>query len=952
MNPGRDLTAQRRMPPGRFATAGAGLWLLILLDLGVTIATAQTYTLLHCFGTNAGAMYPAANLVRGEDGILYGTTRAGGSFNQGTVFKLTGTNLTVLKEFSGSDGAAPQAALFLSGSTLYGTTFGGGIYDRGTIFKLNTDGSGFSVLKRLDDVSYEGQRPKGGVVLSGSTLYGTTQYGGTNGHGAVFRINIDGSGYALLHCFDGVDGDGPQADLLVSGATLYGTTFGGGTNGAGTVFKLGVDGNGFSVLMQFPGGTDAGSPQAGLVLSGDTLYGTAFNVFRISTNGTGFDLLTRYDWSWGEAGYLSGGVVLTAATIYGSAGNLFRMSLDGSHYTVLAQMERTEGTFGLVLGGSTFYGTTSGGGSAGFGKVFSITMDGSGYEVLQQFTGGDGYQARAGLTFSGTTLYGATERGGSLGSGTLFAMNLDGGGYSVLKNFSSGDGRWPDGGMALSGTTLYGTLTRWDSGNGSFGTFFKINTDGGGYAALTNIYDGGSCGGPVISGATVYGAMAWGGTADRGMVFKVNTDGSGYAVLKRFTGADGANPAGALILSNTTLYGVTHSGGSDNHGTVFKVNTDGSGYVALKHFTDSDAGAPSGGLAMSGKTLFGVTHNYGYGALFKVNTDGGDFAVLKQFNDYYGEGAYPEGGLVLAGVSLYGATREGGTFGHGVVFRVNLDGGGYLVLKHFAGSDGVGANSGLLLSGMTLYGTAYHGGGADGGVVFGLSLPPVAPLFEMSPRSLSAESGAGVDLKVGVTGFPSPDLQWFFNGDAIGGATNAWLALDDLQFGQSGAYTVVITNAGGSLTSSPAMLGVIAPVERRPVPAISLTGDAGSSLVVNCVNSQTPPCNWWTLGTVRMNSTSQYYFDVSAPLPALRFYRARQVGAPGVVPALGLRMVPALTLTGSIGCSVRVDCINAIGPTDAWVTLDTVPLTNTSQLYFDVSAPAQPQRLYRLLQVP
>ena len=71
-----------------------------------------------------------------------------------------------------------------------------------------------------------------------------------------------------------------------------------------------------------------------------------------------------------------------------------------------------------------------------------------------------------------------------------------------------------------------------------------------------------------------------------------------------------------------------------------------------------------------------------------------------------------------------------------------------------------------------------------------------------------------------------------------------------------------------------------------------------------------------------------------------------------VVPSLELHMVPAITLTGSIGDSVRVDAIHRFGPIDAWVTLDTVTLTNTSQLYFDVSAPGQPQRLYRLVQVP
>ena len=49
---------------------------------------------------------------------------------------------------------------------------------------------------------------------------------------------------------------------------------------------------------------------------------------------------------------------------------------------------------------------------------------------------------------------------------------------------------------------------------------------------------------------------------------------------------------------------------------------------------------------------------------------------------------------------------------------------------------------------------------------------------------------------------------------------------------------------------------------------------------------------------------------------------------------------------------MRVDYINAIGPTDAWVTLDTVTLTNTPQLYFDVTSFRQPTRLYRLVAVP
>jgi hypothetical protein len=102
-----------------------------------------------------------------------------------------------------------------------------------------------------------------------------------------------------------------------------------------------------------------------------------------------------------------------------------------------------------------------------------------------------------------------------------------------------------------------------------------------------------------------------------------------------------------------------------------------------------------------------------------------------------------------------------------------------------------------------------------------------------------------------------------------------------------------------------------------------------------------------------LSNNSQVSFDVSEPLPPQRFYRVWQTGTPDVVPSLNLLgMVPAITFTGNVGASLRLDYINAIGPTDAWVTLETVTLTNTSQFYFDVSVLGQPARLYRITPVP
>jgi len=129
-------------------------------------------------------------------------------------------------------------------------------------------------------------------------------------------------------------------------------------------------------------------------------------------------------------------------------------------------------------------------------------------------------------------------------------------------------------------------------------------------------------------------------------------------------------------------------------------------------------------------------------------------------------------------------------------------------------------------------------------------------------------------------------------------------------------------------------------------------GEAGGLLNVDVANPLSSTPDWLPLDTVALASTPQYYFDLSEPLPSQRYYRAWQTGTTGVKPSLELHMVPAITLTGSIGGSVRVDAINQFGPIDAWFTLDTVTLTNTSQLYFDISAWRQPQRLYRLVQVP
>jgi uncharacterized repeat protein (TIGR03803 family) len=130
----------------------------------------------------------------------------------------------------------------LSGNTLYGTTYQGGSgrgsSGKGTVFAVNTNGTGFTVLHSFTGSS-DGANPYGGLILSGNTLYGMANLGGSRGMGTVFAVNTDGTGFTNLYNFNGSrDGANPYGGLILSGNTLYGTAYGGGSSGYGTVFSL------------------------------------------------------------------------------------------------------------------------------------------------------------------------------------------------------------------------------------------------------------------------------------------------------------------------------------------------------------------------------------------------------------------------------------------------------------------------------------------------------------------------------------------------------------------------------------------------------------------------------------------------------------------------------------------------------------------------------------------
>ena len=160
-------------------------------------------------------------------------------------------------------------------------------------------------------------------------------------------------------------------------------------------------------------------------------------------------------------------------------GVVFQMNTDGSGYTNLHFFAggANDGYYpeaDLTLSGSTLYGMTTFGGVSNKGVVFQMNADGSVYTNLHSFTGGasDGGAPFGSLTLSGSTLYGMTYGGGVQGFGMVFQISTDGSGYTNLHSFALSDGIYPYGSLTLSGATLYG-MTAFN-GVGSQGTVFKL----------------------------------------------------------------------------------------------------------------------------------------------------------------------------------------------------------------------------------------------------------------------------------------------------------------------------------------------------------------------------------------------------------------------------------------------------------------------------------------------
>jgi uncharacterized repeat protein (TIGR03803 family) len=391
---------------------------LLLCAAAAVSSSAQTFTTLHTFDHNDGAL-PYGTLVQGLDGNFYGTTSQGNGRNQcyggcGTVFKITpGGALTTLIDFNKADGGYPLAGLVLgTDGNLYGSTsFEVNFFSvspGGTVTLLSENGEGFG----------EAPAPTALVqnLLDGS-FYGTSSSGGAARFGGVFSLTSRGT-LNTIHSFcgasscggvaKGYDPQGPLiqgSDLYMYGTTEYGgQTSGGSDNVQGTIFKIGTSGVLTTLHTFLPAMDDAANPVGALAEGSDgNFYGTTISYGPDGLDGTVFRM--------SPSGELT--ILYPFCSLKDCA--------DGAH-PVAGVIQATDGNF---------YGTTENGGAFGFsdtsegwGTVFQITPTGT-LTVIHSFDVTDGTFPQAGLV-QGTdgNLYGVATGVAGQDWGTVFKISM------------------------------------------------------------------------------------------------------------------------------------------------------------------------------------------------------------------------------------------------------------------------------------------------------------------------------------------------------------------------------------------------------------------------------------------------------------------------------------------------------------------------------------------------
>ncbi|KAI9021126.1 hypothetical protein DFJ74DRAFT_671973 [Hyaloraphidium curvatum] len=336
---------------------------------------------------------------------------------------------------------------------------------------------------------------------------------------------------------------------------------------------------------------------------------------------------------------------------------------------------------------ATCYGATYVGGPTGYGAVYATDGDGSNLRVIfsfDVFTGLMPSQSPV-LGPDGATVYGTTSQGGSAGSGVIYSVNAKTGAQAMIASFTGPGGSTPQGPPIVYNGKLYGLAGQ--GGANGYGIIYSLPLSGGQINVLHN-FKGGSNDTATSFGSLLYNpkdnllyGMGFTATSGNiGGIFSIRPDGSNYRLRARFSATtSGAVQMGGFARApNGLLYGNGWVGGAYGKGALFAFNPATNVVKPVFNYNTTTGTQPynSPAISTSGKWIFVLTWQggaHGDGTILAVSLDGRKYAVLKNFErSVTGGQSSANPTLTVQGDRLLAAMSNGGSFNTGTLVSMWL----------------------------------------------------------------------------------------------------------------------------------------------------------------------------------------------------------------------------------------------------------------------------------------
>jgi len=645
----------------------------------------REYQVEHQFTNGLGGANPEGGLLY-YNGRMYGTTKAGGMDDKGTVYEFNPDTrqFVVRHHFSGTDGERPQCTLVEYLDNLYGVTPFGGANNQGVIFSLNSFTKVFT--KHTDMTQSKGGHCYGSLLLHNGNLWGLASDGGEFGLGSIFRYEFFYQDYFRSRSFSSTTHSprGSLAKSLLNEFDLYATASGGGVFGHGAIFRYNTFNNDFDRPHSFSG-SGGSFPTGDLLIIRNPdesifqeyVYGftelggtpNPFNegagvAYKLTIYPNTFEVVKYYDYENGGAtprgafAEVPGTNILVATTTYGGAsgnGTLFSMVTANNGITKEldfgASAKGSDARDRVVEWNGKLYGITHKGGQHNGGVLFSFDTASKAYTVLHHFSKATGWKCFDAPVLDSGKLYGTTKEGGAIDAGVLYAFDIATQTFSVRQHFGQAVGLYP--GKLVKYQGKYWSTCR-GGGSQDAGTLFTWNPSTNQLTKLKDFSSADSFKNPygtlLAIGPKLYG-VAGGGSFDMGILYEYDTATTTITIKKHFDPeAIGGQPGGNLVLKDGKVYGTCGFGGSttSQFGSIWEWTPASNQLVRKQLLSGTGTGeSPRGGFMEHKGLLYASTWlggNFNLGTVLQYNA--ATNSVTKKHNASNSTGAYPEGVLV------------------------------------------------------------------------------------------------------------------------------------------------------------------------------------------------------------------------------------------------------------------------------------------------------------------